>query len=123
MGKVMELQVTTAEKNMHAELKADEFGPTPDATSASEHALVVPASHSLLAVLLPAKPPEPKNARIIRLFDIEAAKYDPRPGEPAPSTSAPAPAGVTAPAPKKENSRSALREERSKSLFAAARYF
>jgi hypothetical protein len=112
----------TAEKNMHAELKAaDEFDPTHDAPSASEDAAFAPSAHSLLAVLFPANPPAPKNARIIRLFDIEAAKYDPRPGEPAPSASGKA--SAAAPAPKKENSRSVLKEERSKSLFAAARYF
>jgi hypothetical protein len=120
----MQLQATIAEKNMHAELKADEFDPTPDAPSASEDAVFPPSAHSLLAVLLPANPPPvPKNARVIRLFDIEAAKFDPRPGEPAAPATAPASAGGPAAVPKKENSRSALREERSKSLFAAARYF
>ena len=107
---------------MHAEFKAaDEFDPTSDATSASEDAASPPSAHSLMAVLMPANPPQPKNARIIRLFDIEAAKYDPRPADAAaPQATA---AAAPAPAPKKENSRSALREERSKSLFAAARYF
>jgi hypothetical protein len=33
----------------------------------------------LLDVLMPATPPEPKNARIIRQFDIEAGKTDERP--------------------------------------------
>ena len=104
---------------MHAELKAaDEFDSTQEPTSAPEEAVTLNPAHSLLAVLMPATPPVPKNARVIRLFDIEAAKYDPRPGEPAP-----APKTAPAPAAKKENSRSALREERSKSLFAAARYF
>ena len=104
---------------MHAEFKtADEFDSTQEPTSAPEEAVTLNPAHSLLAVLMPATPPVPKNARVIRLFDIEAAKYDPRPGEPAP-----APARAPAPAAKKENSRSALREERSKSLLAAARYF
>ena len=104
---------------MHAEFKAaDEFDTTPESTSAPEEAVTLNPAHSLLAVLMPATPPVPKNARVIRLFDLEAAKYDVPPGEPAP-----APVRATAPAPKKENSRSALREERSKSLFAAARYF
>ena len=37
--------------------------------------------HSLLSVLLPAKPPPPRNARIVRLFDLEAAEYDSEPEE------------------------------------------
>lgn len=37
--------------------------------------------HSLLDVLMPANPPEPKNARVIRLFDYEGAR------EPAPAAS------------------------------------
>ena len=104
---------------MHAEFKtADEFDSTQEPTGAPEEAVALNPAHSLLAVLMPATPPVPKIARVIRLCDIEAAKYDPRPGEPAPvARTAPAPA------PKKVNSRSALREERSKSLFAAARYF
>jgi hypothetical protein len=70
-------------------------------------------AHSLMSVLMPACPPEPKNARIVRLFDLEAAQYDPKPGEPAkPQT----------PRQKQQKSRSALREERSRSLLAAARY-
>lgn len=31
---------------------------------------------SLLDVLMPANPPEPKNARIVRRFDLEAARTD-----------------------------------------------
>lgn len=104
---------------MHAEMKAaDEFDPSADAMSVQHDALTPPSAHSLLAVLLPANPPAPKNARVIRLFDIEAAKNDPQPGAPAVSTAA-----AERPAKPKENSRSALREERSKSLLAAARYF
>ena len=104
---------------MDAEFRAaEEFDSTQEPSSAPEETMVQNPAHSLLAVLMPANPPVPKNARVIRLFDIEAAKYDPRPGDPAPVAAA-----ARAPAPKKENSRSALREERSKSLLAAARYF
>ena len=35
--------------------------------------------HGLMDVLQPATPPQPKNARIIRRFDLEAAKNDPKP--------------------------------------------
>jgi hypothetical protein len=70
-------------------------------------------AHSLMSVLMPATPPEPKNARIVRLFDLEAAKYDPQPGQPVEPQS---------PRQKQQKSRTALREERSRSLLAAARY-
>jgi hypothetical protein len=105
---------------MDAEVKAaEDFDSTHEPLSAPEEETVtLNPAHSLLAVLMPATPPAPKNARVIRLFDLEAAKHDPRPGEPAPAAAA-----ARTPAAKKENSRSALREERSKSLFAAARYF
>ena len=69
--------------------------------------------HSLLDVLMPANPPEPKNARVIRLFDIEAAKNDPQPQN------------VEA-APVRREARSgrrASRELRSQSLLAAAGRF
>ena len=73
-------------------------------------------AHSLMAVLMPADPPKPKNARIIRLFDYEAAKNDPQPaGEPA----------IAAPAPEKakpeSKSREAAKAARNVSLLAAAR--
>lgn len=69
---------------MHAELKAVDDGDTPrEADSATPGVETFDASprvaHSIMDVLMPAKPPQPKNARIIRLFDIEAAKNDPRP--------------------------------------------
>lgn len=64
-------------------------------------------AHSLLDVLMPATPPEPKNARVIRLFDCEAAKGDPRP--------------ATLPVAKREPSpREAAKAARKLSLFAAA---
>jgi hypothetical protein len=69
---------------MHAESTAFDDGDTlKDAEIATPNEERCDASprvaHSLLDALLPAKPPEPKNARIIRLFDIEAAKNDPLP--------------------------------------------
>jgi len=71
-----------------------------------------PSPHSLLSVLFPAKPPRPRNARIIRLFDLEAAKHDPEPGE----------APVAEPPPKEEpRTREAIRAARNQSLLAAAR--
>jgi hypothetical protein len=71
-----------------------------------------PSPHSLLSVLFPAKPPRPRNARIVRLFDLEAAKHDPEPGE----------APVVEPPPKEEpRTREAIRAARNQSLLAAAR--
>ena len=35
--------------------------------------------HNLLSVLMPANPPEPRNARVVRRFDLEAAEYDSQP--------------------------------------------
>ena len=68
--------------------------------------------HSLFAVLMPAKAPEPKNARVIRLFDYEAAKNDPRPTiEAAPPQPKPEP---------KTRDREAVKAARNQSLFAAA---
>jgi hypothetical protein len=66
---------------------------------------------SLMDVLMPAHPPEPKNARVIRLFDIEGAKNDPQPLE-----------YVSAAAVRREarSGRRASREQRGTSLLAAA---
>jgi hypothetical protein len=66
--------------------------------------------HSLMDVLMPAHPPEPKNARVVRLFDIEGAKSDPQP-----------PQYVSAAAVRREaRGRRASREQRGTSLLAAA---
>ena len=67
--------------------------------------------HSLLDALLPANPPEPKNPRIIRRFDLEAAKNDPKPGEPA---------AAEKPAVQPSRSREEARALRNRSLAAAA---
>ena len=82
--------------------------------------------------LYPARAPAAKNPRIIRRFDLEAAKYDPRPASaPAPlslSTSTPAPAPqpalTAAPVAPEKKERPLTREEaramRNRSLRAAA---
>jgi hypothetical protein len=71
------------------------------------------AGHSLLDVLMPANPPEPKNARVIRLFDIEGGKNDPQPQD------------LRAQPVRREarSGRRASRELRSQSLLAAAGHF
>jgi hypothetical protein len=63
--------------------------------------------HSLLDVLMPATPPEPRNARVIRLFDHEAGEGDASPFV-RPTTNA------------QQQKRDAVRAARNKSLFAAA---
>ena len=74
-------------------------------------------AHSLISVLMPADPPKPKNARIIRLFDYEAAKNDPQPAD-----AAAAPQTDVAPKAKPEpKSREAAKAARNQSLLAAAR--
>lgn len=86
------------------------------------------AAHSLLSVLMPAKPPQPKNARIIRLFDYEAAKNDPVGGD-ADADAIPQAdalqngAAPQSPAPVKPEpkNREAAKAARNQSLFAAAR--
>jgi hypothetical protein len=72
---------------------------------------VARCGHSLMDVLMPANPPEPKNARIVRLFDIEGAKDEAQPIE-----------YVSAASVRREarSGRRASRELRGQSLLAAA---
>ena len=63
--------------------------------------------HSLIDVLMPANPPEPKNARVVRLFDCEGAVKD-------------APPATLQPAPRQPTPREAAKAARRLSLFAAA---
>jgi hypothetical protein len=70
------------------------------------------AGHSLLDVLMPANPPEPKNARVIRLFDIEGGKNEQSQAFEAQPVRREARSG-----------RRASRELRSQSLAAAAGHF
>jgi hypothetical protein len=93
--------------------------------------LPLPA-HNIMNVLLPARPPHPRNARVVRLFDIEAEANEPAHGQDisaesgaagaAPSNEADAPAAIKS-ASKRHidpDSRAALRALRRRSLFAAA---
>lgn len=68
-----------------------------------------PLTHSLLDVLMPAKPPEPKNARVVRLFDYEARD------EARPASAASPQIAKREPTP-----REAAKAARKLSLFAAA---
>ena len=80
-------------------------------------------AHSLMDVLRPATPPQPKNARIIRRFDLEAAKYDPQPQSESQSQSqsqGEAPMAEAKPAPQPSRSREEAKALRNRSLAAAA---
>ena len=87
------------------------------------------AAHSLLSVLMPATPPEPKNARVIRLFDFDGDKNDAKPAESAatpqpdaaPQAADPQAAATAAPAKPEPKSRDAAKAARNQSLFTAAR--
>jgi len=64
---------------MHAEAVMTEQSDDTELQSQGEFAkrkIVAGFSSSLLDVLMPRTPPEPKNARIVRQFDLEAAKND-----------------------------------------------
>jgi len=75
---------------------------------------------SLLSVLMPANPPEPRNARIVRLFDLEAAEYDSQPEE-LPGCVPSNDGAAVEPDRRQRPSREARRAARNESLFAAAR--
>lgn len=111
-----------AEGEAAAELEADAL---PGAAEPScESKFVAPVFNNFMDVLYPAKPPAARNARIVRRFDLEAAKYDPRPAPVPGAAPAPTPTEVVAP-PKPEKKEPALtREEaramRNRSLRAAA---
>jgi hypothetical protein len=94
--------VAAAEDATHAE----------DTASGNDICEIDPSPHSLLSVLFPAKPPRPRNARIVRLFDIEAAKSDPQPGEEP----------VVEPPKEEPRTREAIRAARNQSLLVAARF-
>jgi hypothetical protein len=100
---------TQGEEQLGASQASDDSGDTNLPDDVFE---IDPSPHSLLSVLFPAKPPRPRNARIVRLFDLEAAKNDPEPGE----------APVVEQQPKEEpRTREAIRAARNQSLLTAAR--
>ena len=99
---------------MQAERKVvEESQPMESAEMAEVEADAQRLAHSLLAVLMPANPPQPKNARVIRLFDYEAAKNDPQAGAASAQTQVQTQA-------QEPTAREAAKAARKLSLFAAA---
>lgn len=101
---------------MHAEPVMTEQG---DDTQSDTHAEVAEREvvkslyGNIMDVLMPANPPQPKNARIVRQFDLEASKSDAQPANEA----APAPARR---AQHERRTREEARAFRNRSLRAAA---
>ena len=97
---------------MDNEITGTEYGQpaSPAETQAHDYACARPA-HSLLDVLMPASPPQPKNARVVRLFDIDGVKDECR----APQAEARAAKPAREP-----SAREAAKAARKLSLFAAA---
>ena len=79
---------------------------------AADHEVVACRFGSLMDVLMPATPPEPKNARIVRQFDLEAAKTDARRVAET--------ASVRGAQPEQRRTRAEARALRNRSLRAAA---
>ena len=97
---------------MHAEPALGEQGNETESradSATAEREVTTRFYGSLLDVLMPANPPEPKNARIVRQFDVEAAKTDARPAAEAPQGRA-----------QERRSRKEARALRNRSLRAAA---
>lgn len=102
---------------MHAEPAMIEQGDEPQSqtqTETAEREVVTSLYGNIMDVLMPAKPPEPKNARIVRQFDLEAAKTDARP-----AANEAAPAAARRPQHERRT-REEARAFRNRSLRAAA---
>jgi len=99
---------------MHAEPTASDDGSTLGEADSARNEARFDASprvvHNIMDVLYPAAtPPEPKNARVIRLFDVEGAKNDPLPAS-----------NHNAKAQQDRKNREDVRALRNRSLLAAA---
>ena len=84
----------------------------------------LPVFNNFMDALYPKRAPAARNARIVRRFDLEAAKYDPRPAvSPAPVVM-PSPVAPVAPVLPEKKKEPLTREEaralRNRSLRAAA---
>ena len=97
---------------MHTDVMAEEEQTlAPAETEMQEGERALPNfAHNIMDVLMPATPPAPVNARVIRRFDLEAAKEDARR----------AAASRPKPARHDPRRRGQMREERNQSLLKAA---
>ena len=98
---------------MHAERQGYESSDSPGQSDDDATGLrIVPrqpeSRHSIMDCLMPATPPQPKNARVIRLFDYEE-KHEARPREES-----------VKPAREESKTREAAKAARNTSLLAAA---
>ncbi|MES2564937.1 MAG: hypothetical protein V4637_19765 [Pseudomonadota bacterium] len=118
---------------MHADAKDDDDQSTYAASDPQLDDEATPEAplpvHNIMNVLLPARPPHPRNARVVRLFDIEAEAREPAQGqddsaEAEGASSDEGHARATNEAGSKRHidpdSRAAARALRRRSLFAAA---
>ena len=96
---------------MHAERADYESSDAPGQSDVEATGQRIPQprlGHSIMDCLMPATPPQPKNARVIRLFDYEE-KHEVRPREES-----------AKPAKEESRSREAAKAARNQSLLAAA---
>ena len=91
---------------------------------AADPAAPPPVFNNFMDALYPKRAPAARNARIIRRFDLEAAKYDPRPAVAPTPVLTPAPAAPVTPVVAEKKKEPLTREEaralRNRSLRAAA---
>lgn len=103
---------------MHSEhlvpKEADQQMQSSDAMSDEAPPTSRQAMHNIMRVLQPARPPEPRNARLIRRFDLDVAADDPHS-----EAAAPAPC-ADKPERQRTRKREEVRAQRNKSLLAAA---
>jgi hypothetical protein len=94
------------------------------AEESAEPAVPPPVFNNFMDALYPKRAPAAQNARIVRRFDLEAAKYDPRPAAGPTPVIMPAPAVPVAPVVPEKKKEPLTREEaralRNRSLRAAA---
>jgi hypothetical protein len=118
-----ELEETDSEASSEDELTAM-GGESAAEEAATDRAVPPPVFNNFMDALYPKRAPAARNARIIRRFDLEAAKYDPRPAAAPTPVLTPAPAAAVAPVAAETKKEPLSREEaralRNRSLRAAA---
>jgi hypothetical protein len=100
------------ENHQYATHGSDAVEATETEMSDEFHACI-PRPHGLLNILMPVKPPKPKNARVIRLFDFDGVQSEPG------ASAEPHTQELTL----QQRNHIERKAARRKSLFAAAAYF